>query len=235
MKKREHRPKPVSRKLADLIGIVNLVPLNMKVPYLWATAVERGIDLDVAENQLGILKASLEGLPEGFQRYILKGLVNSNNDPFFDIADAFTNAIERYEMFCSARNVLRQIAEAAMDESTKQSIHIVYKPESANVIQTREDGRLSVSRARDNVEEALEDVEPERIRICPICWNIFWAGYITQKCCTPKCANTFRVHRHRYKTDEEKNEYKFRRMKRDKKRRVQGKSKRLITERGKAT
>ncbi len=63
-----------------------------------------------------------------------------------------------------------------------------------------------------------EEVEAARIRECPICDRIFWAGRITQKCCTPQCANTFRVHRHRYRSQEEKADYKLRRARREKKR-----------------
>lgn len=60
-----------------------------------------------------------------------------------------------------------------------------------------------------------EDVEARRIRECPICQRIFWAGRLTMQGCSPRCANTFRVRRHRYRTKEEKAEHKFRRVRRE--------------------
>jgi hypothetical protein len=63
--------------------------------------------------------------------------------------------------------------------------------------------------------QALDGVEINRIRECPVCSSIFWAGRITQQCCTPRCSNIFRVRRHRFRSDEEKGELKLKRIKRE--------------------
>jgi hypothetical protein len=47
--------------------------------------------------------------------------------------------------------------------------------------------------------EAVMESEPARIRQCEVCLNIFWAGRITMKCCSTKCAHVLRTKRWREK------------------------------------
>jgi hypothetical protein len=63
--------------------------------------------------------------------------------------------------------------------------------------------------------QAIDGVEITRIRECPVCSSIFWAGRTTQQCCTPRCSNIFRVRRHRFRSDEEKGELKLKRIKQE--------------------
>src|ERR1700746_1241805 len=60
-----------------------------------------------------------------------------------------------------------------------------------------EDGRFRVQ--HHPFLRALEDVELGRIRECPICGNIFWAGRIDRPCCKKKCAKIRRTRRWRDK------------------------------------
>jgi hypothetical protein len=45
--------------------------------------------------------------------------------------------------------------------------------------------------------QAISDVESGRIRECPICGHIFWAGRIDQPCCSQKCSGALRSQRWR--------------------------------------
>lgn len=47
------------------------------------------------------------------------------------------------------------------------------------------------------VVRLLEGVEAARIKECPICFKIFWAGRKDMRCCTTRCANTFRMRKFR--------------------------------------
>lgn len=40
--------------------------------------------------------------------------------------------------------------------------------------------------------KVLEDIEIERIRECPICEKLFWAGRLDQSACSPRCSNVRR-------------------------------------------
>jgi hypothetical protein len=96
--------------------------------------------------------------------------------------------------------------------------HFTVKFHLANPVELSIDVEGLVRIRVDEFTEALEGIEAKRIRLCEVCKRIFWAGRITQKCCSNSCSNKFRVHRFRYKTDEEKAAYELRRMRREEKR-----------------
>jgi hypothetical protein len=60
---------------------------------------------------------------------------------------------------------------------------------------TDKQGRITMTKG--DISKAIEGVEAARIRLCPICDRIFWAGRIDQPCCRKTCANALRVRRHR--------------------------------------
>ena len=125
--------------------------------------------------------------------------------------------VERYSQLWDAYLTLREIARHA-DKEAKPSIWILNAFYTAPVfLEIDREGMLrDVKTLFFRVIED-EDIEARRIRECPICKRIFWAGRLTMKCCSPRCANTFRVHRHRYRTKEEKADYELRRARREEK------------------
>jgi len=50
---------------------------------------------------------------------------------------------------------------------------------------------------RSEIVSVLEKIEVERIRLCPICEQLFWAGRLDQIACSPRCGNTLRARRWR--------------------------------------
>ena len=63
------------------------------------------------------------------------------------------------------------------------------------IVEVGDDGKVKAGHIP--LIKAIEDVEADRIRECPICQNVFWAGRKDQLCCAPRCARILRTRRWR--------------------------------------
>lgn len=63
----------------------------------------------------------------------------------------------------------------------------------------------TVQTVKSRFFEAIENVDTDRIRICDVCENIFWATRFDSKTCSKQCYNTFRQRQFREKNREELN------------------------------
>ena len=97
-----------------------------------------------------------------------------------------------YSLLRVARKTLRYIAH--MDKSAG-SVHPKFPASDFLRLSVGERGRIHIVHGR--LIGALEGVEAARIRECPICSRIFWAGRIDQPCCTSRCASALRTRRYR--------------------------------------
>jgi hypothetical protein len=143
-------------------------------------------------------------------------------------------AFLRYSEVWDAYEKLHGIAKAAKDARQRWNLLRLGRHASiptAVVIDAK--GMVRERKSLFSLAIEGQDIEAARIRECPVCSKIFWAGRITQICCTPKCGNTFRVQRHRYRTDEEKEAYKWRRYQREMKRQKETKKIAESTKKGK--
>src|SRR5205807_1239351 len=106
-----------------------------------------------------------------------------------------------------ARETLRTIARMDRGDFAEKPIPF---PESsyARFLGWRTDERGMITMTKGDVSKAIEGVEAARIRICPICARIFWAGRIDQPSCRKGCANALRVRRYR---DGYRDRYKYQR------------------------
>jgi hypothetical protein len=218
--------KPIPEKLEALLNIVNLLSMDIDILELIDDEPDYGKE-DVDEwlcNQYEEIRSRIKNLPRQVKNYI--GLpknidiLKSRNtelseyeffDKFEDTSGQVWSAIKKFQDFCRYRyGVVSLIRIASSPQLKRNSWYSIPNP---NFLILNSDGTIEVK--TDLFFEAINGVEIKRIRQCPVCTSIFWAGRITQQCCTPRCSNIFRVRRHRFRTDEEKAELELKRLRRE--------------------
>jgi hypothetical protein len=210
------------RKLAALIELVNGFPSDLTLRR--AITPEALKEKAEAEGHIHLLAETIvqaiTDLPDKLQHYISMGFWDgSESIKWGNEVIKEGGVVERYSQLWDAYLTLREIARRP-DKEEKPALWILYPLHNAPVfLEIDSQGILRDVKTLFFQVIADEEIKASRIRECPICKSIFWAGRITQKCCSPRCANRFRVHRHRYRTEEEKVEYELRRARREEKRR----------------
>lgn len=233
--------RPAPESLARLIEEVNLIPPSRVLIDIHELAKNWDAEVWAAydnEDYANSIKKSLEvcliGLPEDFRKYIYKYGENTNQQ--------IINAHIRYKDFRELWLKLRTLARLStqiysktnlspnkeVSPNEKEMRHLRWsfeflrlrteeiKLEGKVSINVDDDGRVYLG--KDRLTRAIEGIEIARLKECVICQRIFWAGRITQRCCSKQCANTLRVRRHREKYTQDPVEYKQRRYEREKQR-----------------
>lgn len=148
-------------------------------------------------------------------------------------------ALVRYNLLINVRKILEEIAR--LNESSYRDRDEDY--EQARATRSNRDkfiadrwvprGVLSTTLSGSNMFFCINDqgkiaftldklldgilgADAERIRKCPICNRIFWAGRIDKKGCSNQCANSIRVHRSRKLAKQRSEQYRRARIKRQK-------------------
>jgi predicted RNA-binding Zn ribbon-like protein len=60
---------------------------------------------------------------------------------------------------------------------------------------TDKDGKIRFT--PPSIVQLLEGIEAARIRECPVCYKIFWAGRRDMGCCSTQCSHTQRQRKYR--------------------------------------
>ena len=131
-----------------------------------------------------------------FRRYI--GPVDPEN---IDLLGSFA----RYQLLRLAREVLRLIATFGATQDTVNEVSLQLGASGlvgTLDLEIDEQGRFRFDQGL--LVKALDGVEATRIRQCPICGYIFWAGRKDQVCWPTSCAKILRTHRWREKYPEYK-------------------------------
>jgi len=213
-----NRFKPISEQLVSVLRIVNLLPLNSSLEPINVDEINWE---DWASESHAQLKASIEGLPKDFRDYIalpdkaraFNEIVKKNNMKRFELYlkeySEIQSAVLRFNSFIQYQKNIREIIRLSeVFIRTKTPFHTSIS--SFTSLSIDAEGHLKV--ALSFFMEAIDGVDIKRIRQCPVCEKVFWAGRITQKCCSPRCSNTFRARRFRFKTNEEKHQDKCKRI-----------------------
>lgn len=154
------------------------------------------------QNIVTTFRDILDSLPSEFKNYISARVQGEN-----EVLDLM-QIIGAYSGFIEGRERLRLILHRANPDRERKitsHIHFGKAPGVLGMLSVDNDGFFRI--VIDDLFKELDGEEAHRVRDCKVCGHIFWAGRITQKCCSPRCSNTFRVHRYRYKTDAEKAAY----------------------------
>jgi hypothetical protein len=170
------RAKPVPPELAAYIERANILPAPEELP----GAVEGDLRDHYwdDEGQIEALAAQFAA----FQGY-LEGADLKAEIP--------VGAVLRCRSLASLRAVLRTIAR--MDDRNLATKNLLSGSHLEDFVsgEADQDGKFLVT--YHPLLRALEGVEIARIRECPTCGKIFWAGRIDQPCCTKRCAGIRRT------------------------------------------
>jgi len=181
------RLKPAPVQLKELIDLVNSVPLERKL--LTEEDIYGLITEKVAnpgkEHWEDAYHRIIQDLPKQVREYI--GRIGEKH--LEEIAD-------RYSSYITARKVLVAIARKNKAKARQSSMPPETKGVKVTVsLTTDAKGRILFS--TEELLVALTNVEMSRIRQCPICNIIFWAGRKDQNCCDSQCAHVQRTRRWR--------------------------------------
>jgi predicted nucleic acid-binding Zn ribbon protein len=202
--------RPCPPDLAKLIKLLNLVPGEMRLHHLDEFKDE--FDLNSHEGLDAALLEATKGLPEEVSNHVWR--FECVDEDGFDAENALEEAIQRYETLCNAQENLPRLVKLGAASYPTRWAELWLRPLQGVSLLTVDENGVSAFKL-DDFGRAISNVEITRIRQCPVCSHIFWAGRSDQKCCNTKCSNLFRVHRHRYKNDDEKADYKYRRIRRE--------------------
>ena len=168
------RTVPVPEKLGDLIRLVNLLPTGTEPPpdiltfYMDTGSSE-------AQDWLKEYKRAIAQLPDGIQAFI--GPINWKT---------ISSAYSRYSLLLDARDIFRQIASGQINQGVAlPGTQVLAK------LDTDKEGRITIKPTP--LADALAGVEATRIRECPVCGNIYWAGRKDKPCCSASCNTRRRV------------------------------------------
>lgn len=162
------------------------------------------------QNIVKTFRDIFNSLPSEFKNYISARVQGEN-----EVLDLM-QIMGAYSDFREGRERLRLILHRANpDRERKITSHIssARAPGVFGLLRVDDKGLFRI--VIDDLSKELDGEEAHRVRDCKVCGHIFWAGRLTQKCCSPRCSNIFRVHRYRYKTDDEKAAYIERRNRRE--------------------
>jgi len=220
------------KKLAALLELINGLPSD-KTHRLAITpkALRKKAEAEGETDKLAhVISRAIADLPGKLKDYVLLSFWDGGKSAKgeFDLLKE-GNVVERYEQLWDAYLVLREIARRP-NKDEKPALWVLH-PQFVAPVFLEIDGGGMLRDVKTIFFQAIGSgvVEARRIRECPICKRIFWAGRITMKCCSTRCSNTFRVHNYRYKTEEEKAEYKLRRMKLEEKRQTEARKKARVS------
>lgn len=194
-------------KLAELIEIVNLVPPDASLAGLyemWKEIKELAKeDDDIAKQYYGDFEFATtfvtfwaRDFPENFRNYIWPKDAKEKSEAI-GLEKYIDLAISKYTFVHNCREDLRAIIQLV--DSTTAAPFLL--PQLGPAILTLtyiyldKDGLIQFE--GDVFTQAVEGVEASRIRECAICKRIYWAGRITQQCCSTACAHALRNRRYR--------------------------------------
>ena len=172
---------PVPRRLGIVLGVVNQLP-PLPGRNLFAESFVRGAPANdkFVKRYLKKWKAALAESPPDFQRLI--GPITKITYP--KVSELCWDLEE-------TRKLLRDIARAEQEKK------LFRYPAVGSYFRRGEDGRIVF--VKGPTLAALEGVETRRIRECPICQKLFWAGRIDKKCCGPRCLTVWHSRKWREK------------------------------------
>lgn len=187
------RSKPVPEKLGALIKHVNSIPPQVELSKVWENLPEKLPSGTHKWNKIfGEALASL--LPDSnlLLQYVWQGKSGWSDMSLEEIL----HAVNRFEAFRDARSKLYRLIDLSMDAKREQKELSLYMPLEGTTYLTI-DERGVIDFATDLFTNAVRGEELARIRSCPACYRVFWAGRITQKGCSARCGDIIRKRRYR--------------------------------------
>jgi hypothetical protein len=207
-KQKVSRIRPIPEALRKAIERANSLPRKQKVPTV-ADIVraqnkisERDLQKAIEDRENGreLLKESqanwlleahqivIQRLPEILQEFI--GPVTQ---------DTIDEAFQRLYFLSQTIELVRHIAES--NSATDRS-PLLYAVPFDMILKTDSKGYITYSLSPSPLLEALEGIEAFRIRECPVCNKIYWAGRKNKPGCSPQCGGIIRTRKWRERWEE---------------------------------
>lgn len=189
------RTRRAPEKLGKLIDLVNLLPLDISDQSLRVSKMEldQAMWPDVGNwpKQMAALASALTPiiaeLPAPIRNFI--GPIQP---------DTAWEAKEKYGLLIEARSILRIIASLSKDSRSAPirdtSIPIALRVDEHGWIKI--ENNLLIEALTEQVKrkgKKQEGIAVARIRKCPICQRIYWAGRLDKPSCSNQCGQTYRV------------------------------------------
>ena len=174
------RQKPIPPALAPFIDTANALPRPEELP--------AAVDGDIRDHYWGH-EGHIEALVSQFEKFrdYMEGV---------DLGEEYpVKAVQRCKALGVIRAVLRTIAR--MDKTNMATRNVPISSHLDNPVTLRADTEGKCHLEHHPLLRALEGIELFRIRECPICGQIYWAGRMDKPCCTRKCAGIRRTRRWR--------------------------------------
>lgn len=104
--------------------------------------------------------------------------------------------VQRCRQLKTIRSILYTVARLHSNNQLSTT-SVPVAPYLENLVSVKTDAGGNLRIQHDPLLQALEGVEVSRIRECPICGALYWAGRLNQPACTGKCAHVLRQRRYR--------------------------------------
>lgn len=149
-------------------------------------------ELDKIEaTALDAINHCLEGLPKKFRDYVWQDKKECSNEETIIHA-----GIARYTLARQWRENLRLLIEVTTRNLDRiERLAYLQRINLHSGIDVDDRGFIRLN--KDIFIAAVEDVDARRIKECPICRKLFWAGRITQQGCSTACSHALRNRRYR--------------------------------------
>lgn len=196
--KQVSRLRPVPRELEELIRLANALPSPEKLP-----GAEPNGRLPVREHWDSD-EVVVEGLMVSFPdfRSFMDGVDVKEEIP--------VEMVQRCLRLKTIRSVLYTIARICSDNQHTSEL-VLGGTHLENLVSVRSDAAGKLRIEHDSLLRALEGVETKRIRECPICGKLYWAGRLDKPACKTECDHVLRQRRYRERYSEK---YKLQRYRR---------------------
>jgi predicted nucleic acid-binding Zn ribbon protein len=211
------RLRPVPDELGSLIKLVRILPpgvplISFEDALLFVESESKeAAGIEKASKALNICLDGLgeeDGVAPRFREYVLE----LPDACYLDKISALQSAIDRYVSFREARLKLCGVAHINRLRPKRLKEFERFLESLGAGTRTEIDELGKVRFKKDWFGEAIEGVEAERVRECPICGVVFWAGRIDQWCCNSRCASMLRKKKKRERDAGQRAEEKLRRL-----------------------
>jgi hypothetical protein len=205
---KQNRTRPVPKGVQKLLDLVNELPTELKYFPLAVDETEVGlVSTEFSEYVETLSKPIREFIgPFDLKTRMTLAWIEPRRSKGYSPDKTMRAAYNRYTSLVSARDALRFLATFNNWNNDFDRNVIPFNPVEMTVAVTLRADEAGVFKVVSNeVIDGLLDhhMEAHRIRECPICKNLYWAGRRTRLTCSMECGNTLRQRRWRETYSEE--------------------------------
>lgn len=200
MRKKQPAKNLPPARLEKLIHLINLIAPDTRLPDLEGEIENLKLeDFEVQQRLYEILKSLPDEVSNYIYPYNLETIKELTSDYFDEEENLRDNReflyeiVQGYQDFSRFTKILRSLIQR--HEAQKNNRLIIIFPIYISTEIVIKDGLIHIE--TNKLAEALQGVDIDRLRICPVCNRIFWAKRNDQKACSNKCSGNLRIRKYR--------------------------------------